>query len=453
MCGRATHESLVMKRIALSLAILLVGLSALWLAADTLYPADGNFFALRNSQVNYTGIITIGAMSVGMVLAVRPAALESLFGGLDKMYRLHKWLGVTALVGSLLHWLWSDAPKWMVGWGWLVKPARGPHVDQTMGLESVFHSQRGVAGSVGEWAFYTAVLLIVVALIKQFPYRHFFRLHRLLAVVYLLLVFHAVLLMKFSYWNEPVGATMAVLMLAGSAAAFGSLLRQVGFRHRAPGVIAALVPHPDNRVLRVTIRLKGRWAGHKAGQFAFVTFDHSEGPHPFTISSGWNGDGTMDFLIKGVGDYTDSLPASLRVGDVVKVEGPYGRFNFTGSKTRQIWVAGGIGITPFMARMETLSVAPDGKIVDLFYCTNVPDEGFIANVHRHAEAAAVRLHVLVAQKDGKLSGERARAMVPDWLAADIWFFGPTGFGHALRRNFAAQGMQNDDFHQELFDMR
>jgi ferredoxin-NADP reductase len=61
--------------------------------------------------------------------------------------------------------------------------------------------------------------------------------------------------------------------------------------------------------------------------------------------------------------------------------------------------------------------------------------------------------VLVAQKDGKLSGERARAMVPDWLAADIWFCGPTGFGHALRRNFAAQGMQNDDFHQELFDMR
>jgi predicted ferric reductase len=44
-------------------------------------------------------------------------------------------------------------------------------------------------------------------------------------------------------------------------------------------------------------------------------------------------------------------------------------------------------------------------------------------------------------------------MVPDWLAADIWFCGPTGFGHALRRNFAAQGMQNDDFHQELFDMR
>jgi len=82
--------------------------------------------------------------------------------------------------------------------------------------------------------------------------------------VYLLLVFHAVLLMKFSYWNEPVGATMAVLMLAGTAAAFGSLLRQVGFRRRAPGVIAALVHHPDNRVLRVTIRLKGRWAGHKA---------------------------------------------------------------------------------------------------------------------------------------------------------------------------------------------
>jgi len=33
------------------------------------------------------------------------------------MYRLHKWLGLTAFVVSVTHWLWAQGPKWAVGWG------------------------------------------------------------------------------------------------------------------------------------------------------------------------------------------------------------------------------------------------------------------------------------------------------------------------------------------------
>ena len=78
----------------------------LWLLADTLLAADYEFFALRASLVNYTGIIGMAAMSVGMMLAVRPVLFEPYLGGLDKMYRLHKWLGVTGLAFSVIHWLW-----------------------------------------------------------------------------------------------------------------------------------------------------------------------------------------------------------------------------------------------------------------------------------------------------------------------------------------------------------
>ncbi|MDP1644049.1 MAG: FAD-binding oxidoreductase [Thiobacillus sp.] len=145
-------------------------------------------------------------------------------------------------------------------------------------------------------------------------------------------------------------------------------------------MIDELVHHTDNRVLKVAITLKDRWPGLEAGQFAFVTFDQSEGPHPFTISSAWHGNGKLFFLIKGIGDYTSTLPATLKVGDLVKVEGPYGRFAFGGRKPRQIWVAGGIGITPFVARMQALASKPDGKSIDLFYSTRAPDEEFISRV-------------------------------------------------------------------------
>ncbi len=43
----------------------------------------------------------------------------------------------------------------------------------------------------------------------------------------------------------------------------------------------------------------------------------------------------------------------LRTGTRVQVEGPYGRFDFRKGGARQIWLAGGIGITPFLAWAES----------------------------------------------------------------------------------------------------
>ena len=70
-----------------------------------------------------------------------------------------------------------------------------------------------------------------------------------------------------------------------------------------------------------------------------------------------------------------------------------------------------------------------------------------------AQAAGVRLHVLVDARDGRLSGERLRQTVPGWREASVWFSGPAGFGKALRADLLAQGLPADAFHQELFVMR
>ncbi|MCC8999574.1 MAG: ferric reductase-like transmembrane domain-containing protein [Candidatus Contendobacter sp.] len=442
-----------MKEIKISYLVLLALLSVLWLMADAVLTNSSAFFPFRASIINYTGILGMGVMSVGMILSARPVRLEPLLGGLDKMYRLHKWLGITGLVIVILHWSWVKAPKWMVGWGWLERPVRAPASEQPLALFRFFQSQRGLAEDVGEWAFYAAVVLIVLALVKRFPYRYFFKTHRLLAVAYLVLVFHSLVLMKFSYWGEVIGPFMAVLMLAGTVAALVSLFRTVGHDRRAVGVIEQLVHYPDNRVLNVSVMLKDPWPGHEAGQFAFVTFDPHEGPHPFTLSSAWAGDGKLSFDIKGIGDYTDTLPATLKVGDGVKVEGPYGRFDFSSNKPCQIWVAGGIGITPFIARMRALADEERRQAITLFYSTQMPDEEFISNVRALADRAKVQLRLLVTTKDGPLNAERLCQWAPEWKDADLWFCGPSSFGRALRQNLVAKGLATEDFHFELFDMR
>ncbi len=442
-----------MKRIVWFILLLPVVLTLLWLQAEPQGFAFAAFWPTRSAMVQYSGVLVMSAMSLAVILAARPGLAERLFGGLDKSYRLHKWLGISALVLSVLHWLWAQGPKWAVGLGWLERPARRAGGQTAEGLAALLRAQRGLAESLGEWTFYACVLLIVLALLPRVPYRWFFRTHRLLALAYLVLVYHAVVLTQPAYWATPLGVLGGLLLLAGSIAALLSLTRHIGRRRQVLGRIESLRHHPDNRVLAVRIRLEGDWPGHRAGQFAFVTFDKREGPHPFSISSAWQGDGCLEFAIKGIGDYTRELPQRLHVGDPVRVEGPYGCFDFTSRKAGQIWVAGGIGIAPFLARLRSLDGRSDAQPIDLFYCTSEPAAEFIEELRRLAAAARVELHLVIAERDGRLTPEQLRQRVPDWPARDLWFCGPSAFGQCLRRDLRAHGMPAGDFHQELFEMR
>jgi predicted ferric reductase len=319
-----------------------------------------------------------------------------------------------------------------------------------------FQQMRGPAEHIaGEWGFYAAVVLIALALVKRFPYRQFFKTHRLLAIVYLMLAFHSVVLINFSYWRSPVAWVIALLLLGGTAGAVASLTRRIGQQRRALGTVEALAYNPGNQVLRVDIRLeRDCWEGHDAGQFAFVSFADGEGAHPFTISSAWKNDGLLHFHIKDLGDYTARLGATLKAGDRATVEGPYGCFRFGSDRPRQIWVAGGIGITPFMARMEELAHRGQAaNQVVLFYSTKNPEEGFVERLRQLASASGIALHVIVSGRDGKLDADKLCAKVPAWKEASLWFCGPASFAHSLRRDLSGRGFAAEHFHQELFDMR
>ncbi|BAE52139.1 ferredoxin reductase family protein [Paramagnetospirillum magneticum] len=444
-----------MKRIKISLVAIVLLLTALWLAADTLSPEPFTYFSFRGVFVQYSGVLGIGLMSIAMLLALRPKWLEPHLDGLDKIYRLHKWLGISALAVSILHWWWAKGTKWMVGWGWLEKPARKPNVDQTLGaIEGWLRSQRGLAESIGEWVFYAAVTLIVLALVKRFPYHLFVKTHKWLAAAYLALAYHSAVLTKFVYWTQPVGWVLATLLLGGSVAAVLTLTGRIGAGRKVQGTIESLINYPALRVLETTVVLDDGWCGHAAGQFAFVTSDKKEGAHPYTIASAWNpADHRLTFITKALGDHTSRLRERLKIGMPVTVEGPYGCFDFEDTQSHQIWIGAGIGITPFVARLKHCAANSDSKTIDLFHPTTEFDQTAIDRLTADATAAGVRLHLLVDGKGGRLNGERIRAVVPEWQSASFWFCGPPGFGQALRENFVANGLPPERFHQELFQMR
>ncbi len=447
-----------MRNIKRALWGILVLLSLIWLAAEPDVFQSEDLFALRAAMIQYSGVLAIGAMSIALVLALRPGWPETWLGGLDKMYRLHKWLGISALVFALVHWLWYEGAGWATELGLVAQPERPALPPIENPVQQFLAGLHDPAQGVGKLAFIISVLLIVLALVPRFSYWWFFKTHRLLAVAYLVLAFHTAVLAEFAYWTQPVGIVLAVLLACGTVAAVIVLLRRVGISRQAMGNITTLTKYPGVRALEIGMTMEPGWRGHQPGQFAFVTSDRGEGAHPFTIASAWNAaDRGITFITKALGDYTSRLPDTLAVGQEVRVEGPYGRFTFDDECSRQIWIGGGIGITPFIARMKYLAGQPDrraGQAIDLFHSSGGIDEEAFARATADAAAAGVRLHIFIDARDGLLTGERIRAAVPEWREASIWFCGPAGFADTLKRDFSAQGFDvKTRFHQELFSMR
>lgn len=276
----------------------------LTLAVDP--PASLDIWVVRKQAILLTGVASFALMSLIMLLAVRPVWLEKPLDGLDRMYRLHKWAGILAIVLGLLHYLLELAGPWLAGI--VGKPVKGPRVETFL---DVF---RGSAKELGEWSAWILGGMLLITLWQRFPYHLWRYVHKALALVYLVLAFHSVVLAPASYWSQPAGWLVAACALLGSACALLSLSGRIGRARRHAGVVTAVERHGES-LLEVTCRLQGDWS-HRAGQFAFLTCDRLEGAHPFTIASADRGCGEVRFSIKALGDYTRRLgqPGGRRQG-------------------------------------------------------------------------------------------------------------------------------------------
>ncbi|WP_025137273.1 ferric reductase-like transmembrane domain-containing protein [Achromobacter sp. DH1f] len=432
----------------------LLALTGAWaIDAFLLQPpsAAGWPWLLRQQTLYLTGVWAIGLMSLIMLLALRPAWLEGPLGGMDKVYRLHKWAGIFAVGASGAHWLakLSSTPLKALA-GTDGRPARDA-------VLAVMEGSRGLAKDLGEWTIYALLIMLAITLWRRFPYHAWRLAHRAMPVAFLALVLHTLALAPAYYWTGPTGLLLVPLMAGGAVAALLSLAGRVGQRRRVMGRVVSVVSQPGG-IVDVTCDLGPQWPGHRAGQFAFVTFDRGEGAHPFTIASAPGATpGRLHFKIKALGDYTRRLADTLTPGQAVAVEGPYGRFEQPqqASAGPQVWVAGGIGITPFLAWLEDRQArAGDGAPVWLHYCVrDAQAEPMVDAVAQRCQALGnVTLQVHDA-RHRLTAADLAQGAVAAGRVADIWFCGPAGLSASLRRGLRRLGQGGVRWHQEAFDMR
>ncbi|MBR9872845.1 ferric reductase-like transmembrane domain-containing protein [Vibrio sp. J1-1] len=444
-----------MKTVRNSIYLMFAVVSVLWFMSEPQLLSSTQFFYWRSALIQYSGVVALALMSIAMVLALRLPVIEKWVKGMDKAYRVHKWLGISGVSLGIVHWLLYQVPNWLVEFEVLEKPLKhsgeGPSGYNLTTLETWIVDLRDVGLSLGEWGFYLLVVLFGMSLWTVVKYKPFKVSHRMMAAVYLMIAVHSVLLIKRAYWGEPIFYVSIAFAFIGSAAAIYSLSGLVGRTNRHNMKVKLTRFFPQARVMELVLTPTDSWQGHKAGQFAYVRFG-DEDPHPFTIASA-NSEPELRFLIKELGDFTTGLCERVKVGDEVTLEGPYGRLEFDVTKP-QVWVAGGVGIAVFVAILASLKQRKSHQPVHLFYCTRGLDSHLVDDLWRYAQHANVELSVIDTQVSPRLNAQRIVKQCGNLAGYELYFCGPEVFSNALKQQLIEYRFDTEHhYHEELFVMR
>lgn len=397
--------------------------------------------ALLMAGGRLAGIVGLILLLAAGILSVRIPGVDRWFGGLTKLWRLHHWLGGFSLLAVMLH---------------VVLLALGSAaLSDSAALELLLPLRDGLA----TWLGWLALLGMMVFLAPSF---HFFGqpgyqfwkdLHRLAAPVAVLSLVHAFLLERSLGLAAPF--VWGVLGLGALAALAWRII--LSPRRTRRGTITT-VDRLTHDVVEITIRDLDRPLSYEAGQFVY--FSHEDDAleaaweeHPFTLSSApeWP---ELRIGIKAAGDATRAMQG-LQVGTKVRIDGPYGDFFCLPDQAPQLWIAGGIGIAPFIGRARSLAERrPEGLDTRMIYCAENRLRSYYADELEQIAGALpgfdIRLHLF--DDEGFLDLDFIRGTCPDFLERQAFVCGPPGLMRHARHLLLPAGLPRSHFHTEDFDL-
>ena len=217
----------------------------------------------------------------------------------------------------------------------------------------------------------------------------------------------------------------------------------------------ASVSQVSEGIVEIALEPLGRPMRFVSGQFAMVYLETKDGwhRHPFTIASAPT-EPLVRFTVKELGDYTSRLRDTVEPGMPAVIGGPHGRFNHGKGTDRQVWIAGGVGVAPFLSWLRGLDGTLSGKRVDFFYSAE-GEPPFADEIEAIAEQhAELEVHVVDTAVDGRLTPEQVLDTVNgDVSEVSVFMCGPTGMLRTFRPGLRRAGIPSRRIHREHFDWR
>jgi predicted ferric reductase len=413
----------------------------LWGYTKIVVERDSNLLALGN-LAQILSISAVILFALNFILATRMRFVENLFLGLDKMYKSHKLIARLAFTFAWAH------PILIL-------------IDRFRGIESIqtyFIPGENLRMNAGIFALYLMTLLVLFSVTKFLPYHIWKNTHRFMVFVLVFLIVHMVnsngslgsnLILKIWVIGWAVAGILSWIYIEFFYKSYGPVFYYKVSKVNKLGSINELYLEPQNKPLTFV-----------AGQFVFLSFldnkSISNEFHPYTISSNPH-DYSIRISAKNLGDYTSKL-VNAEVGNLVKLIGPYGYFtkDRLAQYKNQIWIAGGIGVTPFLSMLAMEKDEPSSNNINFFYTAKTESEAVYKSeiVNNSADIDNFNLIFNTDDKDGFLTADKiAKNIKFDIKQAHILLCGPKAMMYSLRKQFKDLGVKDDQIIFEDFALK
>jgi predicted ferric reductase len=389
--------------------------------------ALGQIFALMG--------MTLFALT--FILSSRFKFLEELFGGLDKVYKVHSITGAVSFMLLLFH------PILLV-----LK-----FIPQNFSLAATYLLWGGFwSVDFGIIALLGMIILLIITFYVKIKYHYWKFSHEFMGIFFIFAILHIFLIRgNGSRDNIFPGYYyyVAIVSIIGLIGFFYTLVRKtiMSLRYKVESV-KRLNDNYDFILSPI-----GKSMRYNAGQFAFLKFKNkkiSSESHPFSIASG-SDDTKLRFVIKSLGDFTSTLDG-VKAGDEVLVEGPYGKFNRQ-SKKSQVWIAGGIGITPFLGM--AFDMKNSNIKVDMYYTVKSSSEFISIDELSGVQKSNHNFKLIkwVSDEKGFLTVDEIKRQSRDLLSKEFYICGPGGMKAALKSGLLMADVSENNIIEEDFNFK
>jgi predicted ferric reductase len=406
-----------------------------------------------------TALVGFVLYAINLLLAVRKQWLENFFNGLNRVYIAHHITGGIALSFLLFHPLllaaqyvnFSSLSSLRYAADYLL-PDTFNSMDELAAIQEVVAFDSGIIALIG------MVVLLVLTFFVKLPYRLWLFTHRFLGVAFLFAGFHVLFI------NSDVADSLVLTIYMASWTAIGlgafiyrSLLGNIVIRRSRYEVKGAALLEKD--VIGMYLEPIGRAVNYVSGQFVYIRFKGcekdgiSDETHPFSIAANPGAKGIV-LYVKALGDYTSALK-NLQSGSIAEIEGAFGKFSYTNfGDSPQIWIAGGIGITPFIGMARDLTER--APAVDLYYSVQTRRELIeqeVLSQYMPAVHPNFRYFPYVFEETNEfLSASFIHEQSGDFLGKEIFICGPPAMMKSMRLQLRRMGVKNSKIHTEEFSM-
>src|SRR3989339_60529 len=400
-----------------------------------------NYASFVHALGQIFGLIGMTMFALTFILSSRISWIEDVFGGLDKVYVTHGILGGTALILILAH------PIFLV----LKFIPENFKLAATYLLPGAYWNVNfGIISLLG------MIALIFITLYTKMKYQRWKFTHEFFGLIFFFAALHILLIrgVAISYIFTGYLIYAYVILAIGLFGFSYSLFLKNRLFQNAVYLVQSVI-HNEN-LYEIILKPKNKALTYSAGQFIFVRFynEHlSKEAHPFSIASKSDGYHII-LIVKKLGDFTNELH-QIKAGDKVTVEGPYGRFMYQQHpKHDQIWIAGGIGITPFLGMAQDLEKNEKfTNPITLFYAVKNKNELVGENVLKRVAKNRQNFCYVpwLSETQGRLTVDKIIAKCSNIKNTKYFLCGPPQLKNAIINALLKLGVSKKNINEEAFD--